>query len=293
MQAGPGTLHVHAPGRAATAVAVLALRAGFSLGSVSGGRSGVPDELQRRAPGLKPQPAPGPLHGGQMLLVGERDDRLPGALEGLARQGLPEELLVVHLSGARGLEVFPSGWPARRGAFHPLRAFPTRDPGPGDLEGCLVAVAADGEDAVRRLQDLARDLGGQPFHLPDAGRDLYHLGASVAGNGLLALLDLAEEAFRRAGVPEELALPGLRRLVEGVLARCGEQGPAEALTGPVVRGDLGVLDRHLEALQRLSPERVGLYRELVAALEALAGKRPEGGAPGVAAWLRGHGGSRG
>ena len=43
-------------------------------------------------------------------------------------------------------------------------------------------------------------------------------------------------------------------------------GPVDALTGPVVRGDAGVLTRHLEALEQLRPESRALYVELVRAL---------------------------
>jgi len=52
--------------------------------------------------------------------------------------------------------------------------------------------------------------------------------------------------------------PMVRATVENVAA----MGPAEALTGPIARGDQAVIRRHLEALGRCDHELLALYKTL-------------------------------
>ena len=72
---------------------------------------------------------------------------------------------------------------------------------------------------------------------------------------------------RRCGPLQRASLDNVERL-----------GPAEALTGPAVRGDAGTIARNLDALQRHAPELVAAYVALARATLDLAersgGSRP-------------------
>ena len=55
-------------------------------------------------------------------------------------------------------------------------------------------------------------------------------------------------------------------------------GPAEALTGPAVRGDAGTIERNLAALRASRPDAVAAYVELCRArarARSRAGRLPE------------------
>jgi predicted short-subunit dehydrogenase-like oxidoreductase (DUF2520 family) len=49
-------------------------------------------------------------------------------------------------------------------------------------------------------------------------------------------------------------------LIEQTLGNAKALGIATALTGPMTRGDVGTLARHLEALARYAPDVLPLYR---------------------------------
>jgi predicted short-subunit dehydrogenase-like oxidoreductase (DUF2520 family) len=160
-------------------------------------------------------------------------------------------------------------------AFHPVRAFATRDGGRGGLEAAAIGIETTDDATYARLIVFASSLGGRPFRLPGGSRDLYHAAAALAGNAPLALIDIAERAFVAAGAPPALAREALIGLAAGALANAARLGPAAALTGPVVRGDVDVVARHLSAFAARDPTEAELYASLSAALARLAASRDD------------------
>jgi predicted short-subunit dehydrogenase-like oxidoreductase (DUF2520 family) len=66
-------------------------------------------------------------------------------------------------------------------------------------------------------------------------------------------------------------------LLAGAVANLKRTGPDQALTGPAARGDLGTIERHLEAL-RDDPELQAIYRALADRAMKLASKNKEAAA---------------
>ena len=86
----------------------------------------------------------------------------------------------------------------------------------------------------------------------------------------LKQVDQAERLLREAGLADGEAWEALAPLVAGTLDNLRRQGPLAALTGPVARGDVDTLTRHLEALRGTEAE---LYRRLGEAALELARRR--------------------
>jgi predicted short-subunit dehydrogenase-like oxidoreductase (DUF2520 family) len=191
--------------------------------------------------------------------------------------------LVVHCAGALGLDVLRSALEAgaRTGSLHPLRAIP-----PGSPASALRDAAAgiDASDAAARetLHQLARALRMSPIPVSAASRALYHAAAVLSAGGQVALFARAVEAFQDAtGAPEPIARAALLPLARGALEALEQRAPAEALTGPVARGDAMTVRAHRAALDERS---LPLYDELTRAMlelrpsaeiEALLRTRPE------------------
>jgi len=91
-----------------------------------------------------------------------------------------------------------------------------------------------------------------------------------ASNYFVVVEAVAQRLLRHAGLTDAEAWQALRPLVEGTLANLGKQQPAEALTGPVMRGDVETIVRHLESL---TIDDQNLYRLLGRAALELARKR--------------------
>jgi predicted short-subunit dehydrogenase-like oxidoreductase (DUF2520 family) len=166
----------------------------------------------------------------------------------IARLKPSRRLSFVHVSGALGLAAMDALRDHPVGSFHPLQSFPApRDP--EAFRGITVAVDASTPGLLRRLRALAREIGARPKHVEDSQRALYHAAAVFASNYVDVVLAKGVELLREAGWSEREAVEGLVPLAEGVLANIRHRGPVAALTGPVRRGDVNTVERHLTALQ--------------------------------------------
>jgi predicted short-subunit dehydrogenase-like oxidoreductase (DUF2520 family) len=179
--------------------------------------------------------------------------------------------LALHCSGATPLAAL-SAAPAAAG-FHPLKLLA----GDAGLAGCAVAIEA-AADQAGPLQSLARAMGLQPLALPSpmdaAARARYHAAANLAASGLLAVLAEARALWVAAGLAPEAALPALLPLARGALDTAQARGLAGAVSGPVARGDAGVLARHIDALAGagLAPDLLLALARRQLALAAEAGR---------------------
>jgi predicted short-subunit dehydrogenase-like oxidoreductase (DUF2520 family) len=251
------------PGRAGTAVALALTGRGWRPVAVAG-RS--PDAPSTRAVGARlAAPAVEVAdagHEADVVIVATPDAAIADAAAALApasRAGA----LVMHLSGACTLRELDGVLLARPdvevGSLHPLQSVPSADAGRARLAGSWCAI-----DGSPRVEKLALSLGMRPFRVDAADRVGYHAAACVASNHLVALLGQVERLAAQAGVPFEAFLP----LVRGTVENVAELGPAAALTGPVARGDLETVARHLDALPEAERDA---YRALVLEAERLAG----------------------
>jgi predicted short-subunit dehydrogenase-like oxidoreductase (DUF2520 family) len=196
-----------------------------------------------------------------------------GAVASLAGQvaagdDIPATVAFAHCSGALSLGVLrPLGPRYDIGSFHPLQSFPQPRP-PEAFRGSLVAIDAATPALRRRLDRLARDLGAKPRGVEEADRVVYHAAAVFASNYLVALAGEAVELLETIGWSESEAVAGLVPLMKGALAEVEKRGPTAALTGPIRRGDVDTVTRHLEALTGLDagssrgPRKADLYRML-------------------------------
>jgi predicted short-subunit dehydrogenase-like oxidoreductase (DUF2520 family) len=186
-----------------------------------------------------------------------------------AGPGLPATIAFVHLSGALDLGALaPLAERHPVGSFHPLQSFPYPHP-PSSFRGIVVAVDAGSEQLLKRLRRLARLLGARPRRVDDSQRVAYHAAAVFASNYVVTLLNVAVRMLQQIGWTEREAALALRPLAQEVVADVARRGPTAALTGPVRRGDVNTVNRHLQALAGLpagepagSARRADLYRML-------------------------------
>ena len=140
-------------------------------------------------------------------------------------------------------------------AVHPLMTFvPDSKPSlagvPFALEGQLAAV--------RLARRIVRDLGGESLSLPATRKPAYHAWATMTSPLLLAFLVTLEDAARLAGFKpadaRRMSLPIIRQ----TLANYARLGPAHSFSGPIIRGDVETVVRHLAVLKK-SPEAQEVY----------------------------------
>jgi len=196
----------------------------------------------------------------QVILITTRDSGVAEATEDLARIGA-EELrakIVLHTSGVLSSDVLD---PVRKfgaavGSMHPLQTF--SGVGVPPLEGKVFAIEGD-TAAVRMARQIARALGAVPVHIDGAKKPLYHAAGALAAGNVLALMEAATRLMTAAGMKRREAMRALLPLTRQVLENFERLGPRAAWTGPLSRGDYGVVASHAEAMKDLPAEFAQAY----------------------------------
>lgn len=170
--------------------------------------------------------------------------------------------VVAHLAGALDLDplAFLEEHGVRVARAHPMLSFPRVLEPAALVDGALVITGA--RPAVQPLARLARALRMRPVFVRDLDAPRYHLGASLLANGAVAIASEVERIWLSAGVPPSALRQLLGPLLGSVAANLGERGVRGALSGPIVRGDVATVARHLAACP--SPTTRELYLALAA-----------------------------
>jgi len=174
-----------------------------------------------------------------------------------------ERQSVVHCSGAHSVDILE---PARKlgatvGSFHPLQTFADVDQAMENLPGSTFALEAK-EPLLSMLKEFTSLLNGNWVELKPGDKVLYHAAAVFACNYLVTLVKLALDLWLDFGVSSKEATRALLPLLQGTINNIDNIGLPDCLTGPVARGDLGTIKRHLNALEVKSPSLLTTYKEL-------------------------------
>jgi predicted short-subunit dehydrogenase-like oxidoreductase (DUF2520 family) len=181
-----------------------------------------------------------------------------------ARENLRGKV-VLHTSGALEASVLMPlrFWGAAAGSMHPLQSFNGVSVPP--LEGKVFAIEGD-EAAVRMARKIARSLGGVPVGIAASNKPLYHAAGGFAAGLILALEEAGVRVLMNAGLKRREALRALVALTRQVLENYEKLGPQKAWTGPLARGDFGVVSAHENALADFHPQ----FRDAYHAVSRLA-----------------------
>ncbi len=166
----------------------------------------------------------------------------------------PGDGLVVHTSGSCALDELSSRI-ARRGALYPLQTFGNTQN--VDFEKVPLFIETEYAADFPELELFARRLSGSVSPCDSEQRQQMHVAAVFVCNFVNHLYAIGEQLMER----NELDFGLLRPLIEQTAAQVAAGSPADLQTGPAVRGDRFIIERHLEAL-RHDPDWQRIYELL-------------------------------
>jgi predicted short-subunit dehydrogenase-like oxidoreductase (DUF2520 family) len=267
-------LSIVGAGRAGSALAVAFAQAGYRIAAVHSRTAAHAAELAASVGAEVVGTAVAAVRLADVTLLTVPDGAIARVAATLAASGMAlRDHAVVHCSARLGPDVAVAvrAGGGSVGVLHPLQAMSGAASAPS-LRGAFFRLEAEG--SLRQyLAGMVAGLDGHVLTVEPKNRDLYHAAAVLAGNAPLALLARATELLEAAGVERQTAHAALAKLLEGAAANARAQGPSEALTGPVVRGDSDAIAAHLAALEPY-PEARDLYAELVREMEQLVRPAP-------------------
>ncbi|HZY10963.1 MAG TPA: Rossmann-like and DUF2520 domain-containing protein [Bacteroidota bacterium] len=172
------------------------------------------------------------------------------------------KLFVAHTSGVHSCEVLESV--KKKGALiaaiHPIQSFPRLDQHlftKSKLNGIYFGLDGDAE-ALRKAENLVRNLGGMPIVIPQGMKPLYHVLCVFASGYFMVFLNAISELFKISNLSKswpEVFGPLMTTTMENTV----KHSATKALTGPIVRGDISTVDLHLQTLVQHAPQLIPLY----------------------------------
>lgn len=191
------------------------------------------------------------------------DAAISGVAQWLANRGGWKGKVALHSSGALTSNVL---LPLRRqgaavASAHPLMTFVKGST--ASLAGVPFAIEGDAA-GVRAARRIVRDLAGQAFSIGKCDKVAYHAWGTFLSPLLTALLATSERVAGAAHVPAKDARRRMLPIVAQTVANYIGMGAARGFSGPIVRGDVEVVQEHLLAL-RVVPEARAVYVALARA----------------------------
>ncbi len=244
-----------------TAVGVVLKQKGYEITGAYDVKSESTQQLVERI-GCTPHTSPqGVSRSADVLFITTNDAAIRNVVDTLAdRKAFFEGQVVVHMSGAQSSEVLDRAkmFGANILSVHPLQSFANVDGAIKNLPGSVFSIEGD-RDAYDTAVCIVETLQGEYFFIDRKAKPLYHAGACVVSNYLVTLIDFGVKLLESTGIPRSAGVKALLPLIQGTVNNIENIGIPRALTGPISRGDLSTIVKHLECLEEMAPELMKLY----------------------------------
>jgi len=245
-------------GRLGTSLAYALSKKGYNITAFSCRSMGSAEESRQKiGQGTASSDNIGTADQGEIVIIAVPDDAIKGVVAELAPAGLNwNGKVVFHCSGmltSSDLDALRSQG-ASTASVHPCMSFPEKQRSQELFQGTYFAL--EGEHlAVAAAKEMIGSIGGLYFMIRPEDKACYHTACSMASNMCVALLYTAISLLGHCGLGEDRAKKVLSPLLEGSLHNVNKIDIFRALTGPVARGDLTTIQKHLTVLEKFPPIR--------------------------------------
>ena len=156
---------------------------------------------------------------------------------------LPEEAYLFHVSGTQPLSELRFAATVNTGVFYPLQTF-TRNK-KIDFSTIPLFIESNNEETGKIMMLLAKAISNNVKKIGSEERKALHVAAVFASNFSNHMLALSKKILENNGLTFDLVKP----LIIETFNKSLSMDPETAQTGPAVRGDLQILDKHLDFLK--------------------------------------------
>jgi len=184
------------------------------------------------------------------------------ALEEVLRKFPHKELLSVHTSGSMDMNVFEKAGFKRYGVFYPLQTFSKNIP--SDFDSIPVFLESARKNDLETIQEIARSLSKDVRVISSEQREILHIAAVFACNFTNHMLAVSDALLRE----NKLDIGLLHPLIEETMKKARHGKPVDLQTGPAVRNDKNVIEKHLNKLLP-SPHFRKIYNFMTGSIQKL------------------------
>ncbi len=156
---------------------------------------------------------------------------------------LPEDAILVHTSGSQPITELQYAATQNLGVFYPLQTFSKSKK--VEFKNVPIFIESYSQEAEEVLIQMAKSISKEVRKIGSEERKALHVAAVFASNFSNHMLTIAKDILQQNSLDYEWLKP----LITETINKSMHIGPDEAQTGPAKRGDLSILDSHLEFLQ--------------------------------------------
>jgi predicted short-subunit dehydrogenase-like oxidoreductase (DUF2520 family) len=258
------TISIIGPGVVGSTLGRTLRRVGYTIAAVAGGSDETRTAELARAIDASDASTAQAAAAGELVLLSVPDAAIQRVCDQLAAAGaLGHRPMLAHCSGALDTSVLQSARDAgcAVGSMHPLQTFPSVEAAIARLPGTWWFIEGD-EAALPAMDAIATHTGGRAVRIDPAGKAIYHAAAVMSANYLTTVLDAALEMYERVGLDRDIARKAIAPIVRATVENVLQHDTADALSGPIARGDVETVDAHLTALDTLEGDFAALYRRI-------------------------------
>jgi len=197
-----------------------------------------------------------------LYVVSVTDSALEGLLPSLCARR-PEGVFV-HTAGSMPLSVF-DGLATRYGVIYPMQTFSKYREVDFHVIPCF--IEASDETTLRLLHMVCGGISSMVYELASEKRKYLHLAAVFACNFANHCYDVASRLLEENGLDFAAMLP----LIDETASKIHDMNPADAQTGPAVRFDRNVMDKHMQLLDG-KPQLRQMYKMMSEGIHELKNK---------------------
>ena len=169
----------------------------------------------------------------------------------------------IHFSGAEDISVLNplklKG--GKTGSLHLMQTFPSKKI--VNIKIVNSAIETNDDSTYKFLLQLCNDLQLIPIRIDSKNKTYYHLAGVFASNFLASNLFNAQKLLSLNNIDEQKYFKVLSSTIQSTLQNIKTVGTAKALSGPVDRGDIKTIQKHIYSLKKKSKNTKGNYFSLL------------------------------
>lgn len=180
-----------------------------------------------------------------------------GAFESvLSKLILPKGCILAHTSGSQPMEILKLANQnivgekiEKVGVFYPLQTFSkAKEVDFASIPFCIEANDKENNKEIEeKLTNLAKQFSKKVFQVSSKDRSILHVAAVFACNFSNYLWTISEQILEEKNLPFDMLKP----LLDETLKKALEINPSNAQTGPAIRNDEKVIEKHLEMIEEM------------------------------------------
>jgi predicted short-subunit dehydrogenase-like oxidoreductase (DUF2520 family) len=165
----------------------------------------------------------------------------------------------IHFSGAEDISVLVplklKG--GKTGSLHLMQTFPSKKI--VNIRNVNSAIETNDDSMYKFLLKLCSDLQLMSLRIDSKYKAYYHLAGVFTSNFLAGNLFNAQKLLLLNNIDEQKYFHVLSSTIYSTLQNFKTVGPAKALSGPVDRGDIKTIRKHISSLRKKSNNSKGNY----------------------------------